>query len=181
MLHFFNLNFHYSMNSFLDWIKSKGLTKRKLHPKTFQNCRGLMATKHIKKGECFLEIPKTLIVENTSPIKNDILGLVYFILSIDIDNEWYPYKESLPTSFNILDTSYFDCMEKYILKEININLNKVNHGYGIISQYLNVDFETFKWAWCCVNTRSVSVDGKICLIPFFDMLNHSYEVTVHIS
>ncbi|KAG8189040.1 hypothetical protein JTE90_025478 [Oedothorax gibbosus] len=120
-------------------------------------------------------------------------------------SEWHPYIQTLPESYNIPAFYGRQCLSiipAFLRLQSSKQVKMVENSFDGIEKLLkvledsfpylhgNMDFQTFQWAWCTVNTRCVFIDcyrkdcmGTLCkfhlaLAPFLDLLNHSVEVQV---
>ncbi|EDO33223.1 predicted protein [Nematostella vectensis] len=131
---------------------------------------------------------------------NDYLLVLFLMYEkyLEKGSFWAPYIRTLPDTFNT--PCYFTRKELFLLPEqcreqafeqvtqIKQSYKSFAKAYNDVLQdfdcnfWRTVDFESFKWAWCVVNTRSVyhdepnrraqPIDGNCALAPLLDLLNH---------
>ncbi|KAH3888964.1 hypothetical protein DPMN_013009 [Dreissena polymorpha] len=197
------------------WMKAAAGFKCPLSPANFQDTgRGLQTKSTIRSGEIIIALPKKLLITNQTAFQSDIgpylkkwrpLLLPQACLSMFLlwerrkqtDSHWFPYINSLPATFNTppyLTDKEISCLPDSVQKSAFKEKWKVSTVYEQIESHCKLhwteffdilDFETFRWCWSVINTRSVYLDGglseylnksepnNIALAPYLDLINHS--------
>ena len=200
------------------WTKKNGFIFDKMKPALFPGIgRGLMATGKIEIGKSLISVPKYLLITRDTIrqryfpgqlLKSDISTIDLLCLFLIIENSlrsdsfWFPYLAMLPKVFTT--PSYFSETELKILPPFLTDhclaqLKDVRKCLGNLKQFVNciametrknidLTFESVRWAWNAVNTRSVYMDygsnvvgegtTSCALAPLLDLLNHSCDVEV---
>lgn len=121
---------------------------------------------------------------------------------------WYHYINSLPKTFPIpAFYNFSNDVPDFLSEEISKMLKKMREQYEHFLQSINkslkcdhcnnsagsiFDFESFKWAWCTVNSRAVYISPDcggnlkfqltdsncLALAPYLDLFNHSNSAKV---
>lgn len=165
--------------------------------------RGLFAMRSISKDEVVLEVPRSHIVfplssQDASGFnvalltpRQRLIASFWRLYQNHDTLKWGTYLSSLPKEFSLpLISQKCDESENYLPSEVQEMIRQqqatFRRDFKLISRVLDPSFRSdktgFKYAWCCVNTRSVSIpspnkggEHTVGLVPFFDMLNHSSD------
>ncbi|KAJ0111346.1 hypothetical protein Patl1_01807 [Pistacia atlantica] len=168
--------------------------------------RGLVALKNIRKGEKLLFVPPSLFItadsEWSCPEAGEVLKqysvpdwplLATYLISeasLQRSSRWSNYISALPRQpYSLLYWTRAE-LDRYLeasqIRERAIErITNVIGTLRIFSKYPDLfpeeifNIETFKWSFGILFSRLVrlpSMDGRVALVPWADMLNHSCEV-----
>ncbi|CAC5379647.1 unnamed protein product [Mytilus coruscus] len=195
------------------WLKMK---VRKLRPTMFLDTgRGLMTKRPIYPGDVIIAIPKPFLITMDTVLKSEVgfllkrshlkLNLqqamtIFLITEKEKQEEsvWWRYIKVLPETFDTLafwKSSDLCLLSKNVYKKTFAALNDLQTFYDEIILFLSsskevmITFNEFRWAWYCINSRSIYYDcdsspyitdtnKNIALAPFLDLLNHSTTAEV---
>ena len=212
----------------MQWAKRNGVYFGKVKPANFAATgRGLMACRKLKNGDCIVSVPEKLLITTRTVERSKVAKLLTMVkdklsarhlLCLFLlyerfcgeDSFWFPYISTLPVSFST--PCYFDASDMEFLPETFYRpyieqINTVTREYREVKHLMGensltcywLTLDSFKWAWCVVNTRSVYMPStgcnncetslgiqKVCslccklrqessyaLAPVLDLLNHS--------
>ncbi|ORX46330.1 SET domain-containing protein [Hesseltinella vesiculosa] len=196
--------------NFLKWLKKHDFPGTKLRLATFKDTgRGMMATDDIATGEVLVQVPKRLLISSNqlqtvygdhSLSPHQLLAAHLILLRSEVNSWWKPYLDLLPNHFKTLPVNFSEehsaLLPPSLADEILQQKRKIQDDFDAvlaffkgrqdISLIATVTLDMFKWAWLCVNTRSIHVrstsrrvkDCDIALAPLLDFLNHSNEAQI---
>ncbi|CAF0754563.1 unnamed protein product [Rotaria sp. Silwood1] len=138
------------LNTFIDWLHSNGVDTSNFEICSFENYGfGLKATKDLASDECFLTVPRSIIItmdtimtsSSFGPliIKDQLLrsmpnvALALFLLHERSQSKWQPYIDVLPHHFNT--PLYFDYDQLNRLKSSAALCDVLTHIQRIARQY----------------------------------------------
>ncbi|CAI0383443.1 unnamed protein product [Linum tenue] len=190
------------------WLSDCGLPPQKMGiEKVEVGERGLVALKNIRKGEKLLFVPPSLFItaDSVSEIMKKYsvpdwpLIATYLIseASLEKSSKWSNYIAALPRQpYSLLYWTRAE-LDRYLeasqIRERAIErINNVIGTYDdlrlrIFSKHPQLfpeevfNIESFKWSFGILFSRLVrlpSMDGRVALVPWADMLNHSCEVFI---
>ncbi|GFQ03013.1 ribulose-1 5 bisphosphate carboxylase/oxygenase large subunit n-methyltransferase chloroplastic [Phtheirospermum japonicum] len=183
-------------SSLQEWLSKCGLPPQKMAIQRVDvGERGLVALKNIRKGEKLLFVPPALFITSDSEWSCGEAGEVLKKYNVP---DWpllatyliIGFPTAAPCNFRTrseLDR-YLEASE--IRQRAIERINDVTGTYDdlrdrIFSKYPDLfpekvfNMESFKWSFGILFSRLVrlpSMDGKVALVPWADMLNHSCEV-----
>ncbi|XP_052087736.1 SET domain-containing protein 4-like [Mytilus californianus] len=197
------------------WLKMK-VRNQKLRPTMFHDTgRGLMTKRPIYPGDVIIAIPKSFLITMDTVLKSEVgfllkrshlkLNLqqamsIFLITESEKQEEsvWWRYIKVLPETFDtpaFWKSSDLCLLSKNVYKKTFAALNDLQTFYDEIILFLSsskevtITFNEFRWAWYCINSRSIYYDcdsspyitdtnKNIALAPFLDLLNHSTTAEV---
>ncbi|KAF2078643.1 hypothetical protein CYY_000014 [Polysphondylium violaceum] len=140
------------IDQFMDWMKKNGFDESKCSVKVGRNLNegtGLVATKEIKEGEVFVEVPKELFITEQTAIKslgegilkerffqmvpNMLVVLQLIKESLNEKSFWAPYINLLPKTYNT--AIYFTLDDFKQLEGSNIQLEAMRSYRSSLRQY----------------------------------------------
>lgn len=188
----------------------------KLTPAIFAKTgRGLMSLQPIEANSLIIKIPLSLLITRKTVLEKipelnsrnltsaELLTLYLLICKTRGKNSIY--LSTLPQEFSVgalCTTEEVACLPR------NLQGLLMDHQEYLLQKYRKLkalwmtlfkdllDFDLFKWAWFCVNTRAIFFqdmgDGKtvpmmsspeqnMALAPYLDLFNHSPEVNIQAS
>ncbi|XP_003744440.1 SET domain-containing protein 4 [Galendromus occidentalis] len=161
--------------------------------------RGIVCLSNIEAGDVIIDLPSTLLItpdlvrKELNMSKENLSAeeiLTIFVLSersLGEKSKWKPYIESIPDVFDGLQCRksvrlprrLAQAIDRWNAERRNVfsRLRMFFRGRGI-----DLNFETFSWAWSAVNTRCIYVEGHgSTLAPFLDLLNHHWKASIETS
>ncbi|XP_071136518.1 SET domain-containing protein 4-like [Mytilus edulis] len=197
------------------WLKMK-VINHNLRPTMFHDTgRGLMTKRPIYPGDIIIAIPKPFLITMDTVLKSEVGSLlkrshlklnlqqamtIFLIIESEKQEEsvWWPYLKVLPETFDtpaFWKPSDLCLFSKNLYKKIFAALKDLQTFYDEIILFLSsckeikITFNEFRWAWYCINSRSIYYDcdsspyiadtnKNIALAPFLDLLNHSTTAEV---
>ncbi|XXQ32813.1 SET domain-containing protein [Plasmodiophora brassicae] len=196
------------------WMTSQGASFPNVDIVTYDDeYRGVHAARDIGPGEAIMDIPERFIITGSlamnaeigqaarAALPDDYAGLdashnlIALFLTVERDlgrrSWWFPYLQTLPTSYANLPVNY-DADEVAMLAESGNNmdtlhtweLERIVHDYnalcGALASFCDQHtLETYKWARLTVKSRafSLTIDGveQTALMPYADMVNHDFD------
>ncbi|KAJ6319405.1 hypothetical protein OIU78_014928 [Salix suchowensis] len=174
------------------WLSDSGLPPQKMAiQKVEVGERGLVALKNIRKGEMLLFVPPSLVIDADSEWSCPEAAKQV----LRNHQRWSNYISALPRQpYSLLywtraelDT-YLEASrirERAIERITNVTGTYNDLRLRIFSKHPHLfpeevfNMESFKWSFGILFSRLVrlpSMDGRVALVPWADMLNHSCEV-----
>ncbi|CAG0898195.1 unnamed protein product [Darwinula stevensoni] len=174
------------------WLRERGWSEDvRLKAARFPTTgRGLQAITSIDGGSTIVSIPaECIIVPGTvdrSPIGGMVkelpaaLKLCAFLLFERIQGHssiWGPYLATLPKSYTNLAymNDAVDSLPAVVRDAFLRQRQEIDNSLGLLRSALDISFARweFEWTWFTVNTRVVSLDDTVALVPYLDLFNHS--------
>ncbi|GAB6018878.1 SET domain-containing protein 4 [Chamberlinius hualienensis] len=170
---------------------------------------GIISKKDVDAGETVFTIPKSLLiipqilneyvkrVDGFEWKRNAFHSLTVWLMierCCFLRSSWAPYIRLLPRSFNtppFYPSSVLKCFPAHLsvrlqeqrrrisaeFRDLRPSLLQLQMANGLPAAFSS--YKLFRWAWCCVNTRCVSMpNGQMALAPFLDFLNHCHSQEV---
>ncbi|KAI8070015.1 hypothetical protein BC940DRAFT_236218 [Gongronella butleri] len=166
----------------------------------------MMATDDIAPGEVIVQVPKKFLISNdqlqqlygeNSLSTHQLLAAHLTLLVDDQKTWWKPYLDLLPSHFNTLPVNFSSSLSALLptslAEDVQQQRNKIKADFDVAVKFLKdrpnqtpttrLSFDTYQWAWLCVNTRCIHVKpmgrqtkgSDIALAPLLDFLNHTSE------
>ncbi|KAK6169226.1 hypothetical protein SNE40_020314 [Patella caerulea] len=196
------------------WMRQYGMKKNGLKLWDFPATgRGLMATQKINSGDIIISVPHHLLITIDTVLTSQIgpalkqskpkLSLqqslaLFILLERDKGNNslWRTYINTIPKDFTTPGYFIADCNNVLgrLKNSVQIHITKLRKAYKqcqtfcekyLSDNLINLTFESFRWAWYAVNSRSIyykteccfleEEDSNMALAPFLDLLNHSTD------
>lgn len=183
-----------SASELQEWLSSSGLPPQKMGIDRVEiGERGLVALNNIRKGEKLLFVPPPLVITADSEWTLAEAGNILKSYSVP---DWPLIATYLISEASLMKSSRTRSeLDQYLaasqVRERAIErINDVTGTYDdlkaqIFSKHPEIfpekvfNMESFRWSFGILFSRLVrlpSMDGKVALVPWADMLNHSSEV-----
>ncbi|XP_042376286.1 ribulose-1,5 bisphosphate carboxylase/oxygenase large subunit N-methyltransferase, chloroplastic-like isoform X3 [Zingiber officinale] len=183
-----------SASALKNWLSASGLPPQKLEIRRVDvGERGLVALKNIRKGEKLLFVPPSLVITADSVWscpevgnvlkKNSVpdwpLLATYLIseASFKSSSRWSSYITALPRQpYSLLYWTLTE-LDTYLVAS-QIRERAIERITNVIGTYEDLRLRIFSKHQDLFpeEVRLPSMDGKVALVPWADMLNHSPEV-----
>ncbi|KAG8072217.1 hypothetical protein GUJ93_ZPchr0006g45920 [Zizania palustris] len=148
------------------WLTASGLPEHRLDIQRVDvSERGLVALKNIRKGEKLLFVPPP----SSSPLTRNGDALTWGMTRAELDAYLVasPIRERAIQRITDVIGTYNDLQDRIFSKHSDLFPEEI------------YNMETFRWSFGILFSRLVrlpSMDGKVALVPWADMLYHSPEV-----
>ncbi|CAN0909361.1 Ribulose-1,5 bisphosphate carboxylase/oxygenase large subunit N-methyltransferase, chloroplastic [Linum grandiflorum] len=186
---------------FLPWLEKKAGAEisSKLYIGKSSYGRSLFASRHIRNGDCILEVPFNLQIapDNLPPdVKDALVDEVDHVTKVAMvllaewkqgkDSRWAPYISCLPRLEEMHSTIFWTENELDMIRASSVYEETIQQKAHIGNDFLkirlvlenfpdifgSVTYEDFMHAYALVKSRAWGTPKGVSLIPFADFMNH---------